>query len=72
MHPQKKSLYLLLNVPVVMCARFARDPLQGTVTRKSFKKELAPETTLSEIIKTNAKVMHVLTHLEDEKAKVEF
>ncbi|KAH3805357.1 hypothetical protein DPMN_133659 [Dreissena polymorpha] len=77
MQLQKKCLFVLLNMIVVSCAREPSSPMcskydyEERLLKRVIGNELALETTLSEIMKTNAKFVEGLKQLEDEKAKVE-
>ncbi|XP_052216578.1 uncharacterized protein LOC127834604 [Dreissena polymorpha] len=77
MQLQKKCMWLLLHVIHFTCAREPSSPAcsrydyEERLLERVLRNELALETTLSEILKTNAKVVHALKLLEDGKAKVE-
>ncbi|KAH3859890.1 hypothetical protein DPMN_102711 [Dreissena polymorpha] len=74
---QRKCLYLLLSVIVPTCAREPSSPIcskydyEERLLERVLRNEFALETTLNEILKTNAKVVDALKQLEDEKGKVE-
>ncbi|KAH3807737.1 uncharacterized protein LOC127835623 [Dreissena polymorpha] len=73
----QKTLCLLLNVIVFTCAREPSSPIcsrydyEERLLERVLRNELALETTLNEILKTNGKVGDALKDLEDGKAKVE-
>ncbi|KAH3805364.1 hypothetical protein DPMN_133667 [Dreissena polymorpha] len=73
----QKSLCLLLNVIVLTCAREPSSPIcsrydyEERLLERVLRNELALETTLNEIVKTNDKVLDALKQLEDGKAKLE-
>ncbi|KAH3805419.1 hypothetical protein DPMN_133722 [Dreissena polymorpha] len=77
MQLQKKSLWLLLHVIVATCARELSSPIcsrydyEERLLERVLRNELALETTLNEIVKTNTKVVDALKQLEDGKAKME-
>ncbi|KAH3805344.1 uncharacterized protein LOC127834040 [Dreissena polymorpha] len=77
MQLQKKSLCLLLNVIVAMCAREPSSPIcskydyEERLLERVIKNEFALETTLKDILKTNANVVDALKQLEDGKMQVE-
>ncbi|KAH3805335.1 hypothetical protein DPMN_133635 [Dreissena polymorpha] len=73
----QKSVCLLLNVIVFTCAREPSSPIcsrydyEERLLERVLRNELALETTLNDILKTNAKVVDALKQLEDGKAKVD-
>ncbi|KAH3805392.1 hypothetical protein DPMN_133695 [Dreissena polymorpha] len=77
MHLQKKGLFALLHMIVATCARepssliCSRYDYEERLLERVLRNELALETTLNEIMKTNAKVVDALTQLEDAKTKVD-
>ncbi|KAH3805372.1 hypothetical protein DPMN_133675 [Dreissena polymorpha] len=77
MHLQKKGLIALLQIIVATCAREPSSPIcsrydyEERLLERVLRNELALETTLNEIVKTNAKVLDALTQLEDAKTKVD-
>ncbi|KAH3805349.1 hypothetical protein DPMN_133651 [Dreissena polymorpha] len=57
-----------------MCAQSpicSKDDYEKRLLERILRNELALETTLNEIVKTNNKVVDALTQLEDAKAKLE-
>ncbi|KAH3805359.1 hypothetical protein DPMN_133662 [Dreissena polymorpha] len=77
MQLQKKCVFVLLNVIVASCAREPSSPIcsrydyEERLLERVLTHELALETTLSDIMKTNAQVVDALKQLKDGKAKVE-
>ncbi|KAH3805424.1 hypothetical protein DPMN_133727 [Dreissena polymorpha] len=77
MQLQMKSLWLLLHLIVAMCAREPSSPIcsrydnEERLLERVLRSELALETILNEIVKTNTKVVDALKQLEDGKAKME-
>ncbi|KAH3805366.1 hypothetical protein DPMN_133669 [Dreissena polymorpha] len=77
MQLQKKSVFLLLNVIVAICAREPSSPIcsrydyEERLLERVLRNELALETTLNDILKTNAKVVDALKQLKDGKANVD-
>ncbi|KAH3805358.1 hypothetical protein DPMN_133661 [Dreissena polymorpha] len=77
MQIQKKSMWFWLQVIVATCAREPSSPIcsrydyEERLLERVLRNELALETTLNEIRKTNSKVVDALKQLEDGKAKVE-
>ncbi|KAH3805371.1 hypothetical protein DPMN_133674 [Dreissena polymorpha] len=73
----QKSLCLLLNVIVASCARGPSSPIclkydyEERLLERVLRNGLALETTLSEIVKANSKVVDTRKQIEDGKAKVE-
>ncbi|KAH3805376.1 hypothetical protein DPMN_133679 [Dreissena polymorpha] len=77
MHLQKKGLFAFLHMIVATCAREPSSPIcsrynyEERLLERVLRNELALETTLNEIMKTNAKVVDALTQLEDAETKVD-
>ncbi|XP_052216576.1 uncharacterized protein LOC127834603 isoform X3 [Dreissena polymorpha] len=70
-------MWLLLSLIVFTCAREPSSPIcsrydyEERLLERVLRNELALETTLNDILKTNAKVIDALKLLEDGKEKVE-
>ncbi|KAH3805374.1 hypothetical protein DPMN_133677 [Dreissena polymorpha] len=73
----QNSVCLLLNLIVFTSAREPSSPIcsrydyEERLLERVLRNELALETTLNDILKTNAKVVDALKQLEDGKAKVD-